>query len=1069
MTPPRASAKITRPHTPRALPRLRLFEQLDQGRAQRLTWIAAPPGAGKTTLVCSYLDARKLPCLWYQIDADDRDPAAFFYHLGVAVAQAAPRYRRPLPALTPEYLLGITTFTRNFFREAARRLHPPHVLVFDNLQEVDPAAPLYEVLREGLSELPDGLQGILISRSEPAANFARMRVSGHLAVLDWDALRLRPEETRPFLERLDHRGALPVEVATRLHEQCAGWAAGLILLHEGVTKETPGHAVVDAASAQRTFDYFATEVFARRQPAVKELLMLTALFPSFTATMAARISGYRQADSWLNDLVQSHHFTERRAGTGADYQYHPLFRSFLLAQAQKTWGPAELARRRHRAAILLEDSGRAEEALALYLDTKDWGAATRLILRHAPTILAAGRFLTLGAALRRLPAAELEAEPWLSYWLGMCSLAINPGGALTLFDAAFERFERDRNATGAYLAWAGAADAIVFQATDYRQFAPWLERLDRLIEAYPEFPTSEIEARVAGGAIAAGMWHRPAHPSFVRWLQRAATLVRTCDHPATCARLVFHWLVSWFWYGTDRDSAAAAEMFDAAARLTRRLTDAPFEHILLTITETHRHILAGETDRGLAATQAALDISQRSGVHLIDPVLIGGGTWACLAAGRLAAADTLLQRMQERIEVVASNKMDRDFYWHLYAWRAALAGDFRAALHRLASSLQIHETLQATPTLTNTLLNQALYQVELGDLDAARASLARADDLMQGTPDGCLRHQRLLVAAQLARAEQREAEACELLGEAVRTKVANNFFVLPAPLARLCALALKRDIEADAARTLIRRLRLTPPGGMQPETWPWPVKVYTLGRFSLLLDGTPARFSGKIQKKPLELLKALIAFGGRDVSETRLTEALWPEAEGDAAHRALDTTLHRLRKLLGSDEAVMLQEGRLTLDPRYCWVDVWAFDRLTETTRAKLAKGPSVPEEEIVDLSQKALTLYQGSFLSQESEIPWTLSERERLRSRFLRYLEALGRHWEQTGQWERAVECYLKGLDIDHLAEGIYQRLMTAYHRLGRRAEAMGVYQRCRNTLSALLGVEPSSQTEGIYRKIIS
>ena len=514
MTRHSSPAKSTRPQTPRALPRLRLFEQLDQGRARRATWIAASPGAGKTTLVCSYLDARKLPCLWYQIDADDRDPATFFYHLGLAVARAAPRYRRALPTLTPEYLTGIPTFTRNFFREIARRLDPPRLLVFDNLQEVDPAAPLYEVLREGLSELPEGLQGVLISRSEPTANFARMRVSGHLTVLDWDALRLRPEEAMPFLERLDHRAALSSDVAAHLHEQCAGWAAGLILLHQGVTKAASGHAVFDAASAQHTFDYFATEVFARRPPAVQELLMLTALFPSFTGTMAERISGNAKAAVWLDDLVQSHHFTERRSGSGGDYQYHPLFRSFLLAQARETWGVAELARRSHQAAVLLEEAGRAEEALALYLDAQDWGAATRLILQHAPAIMAAGRFLTLGAAIRTLPAAALEAEPWLSYWLGVCTMLMNPGNALALFETAFERFERDQNPVGAYLTWAAACEAIGFQMADYGQFGPWLERLERLTEAYPEFPSVEIEARVLGGALMAYMWHQAASPSM---------------------------------------------------------------------------------------------------------------------------------------------------------------------------------------------------------------------------------------------------------------------------------------------------------------------------------------------------------------------------------------------------------------------------------------------------------------------------------------------------------------------------------------------------------------------------
>ena len=44
---------------------------------------------------------------------------------------------------------------------------------------------------------------------------------------------------------------------------------------------------------------------------------------------------------------------------------------------------------------------------------------------------------------------------------------------------------------------------------------------------------------------------------------------------------------------------------------------------------------------------------------------------------------------------------------------------------------------------------------------------------------------------------------------------------------------------------------------------PWPLKVYTLSRFSLVRDGRKVEFSGKVQQKPLTMLKVLIALGGR--------------------------------------------------------------------------------------------------------------------------------------------------------------------------------------------------------------
>ena len=54
-------AKLTPPTLPGVLKRARLFRLLDKSRTRPLTWITALPGAGKSTLVASYLKARRLP------------------------------------------------------------------------------------------------------------------------------------------------------------------------------------------------------------------------------------------------------------------------------------------------------------------------------------------------------------------------------------------------------------------------------------------------------------------------------------------------------------------------------------------------------------------------------------------------------------------------------------------------------------------------------------------------------------------------------------------------------------------------------------------------------------------------------------------------------------------------------------------------------------------------------------------------------------------------------------------------------------------------------------------------
>ena len=211
------------------------------------------------------------------------------------------------------------------------------------------------------------------------------------------------------------------------------------------------------------------------------------------------------------------------------------------------------------------------------------------------------------------------------------------------------------------------------------------------------------------------------------------------------------------------------------------------------------------------------------------------------------------------------------------------------------------------------------------------------------------------------------------------------FYFPPKPIARLCLEALDRGIEREYVCALIRQNGLTPdPAWRQSESWPWPIRIYTLGRFSVVKEGQALRFTGKTQKKPIELLKLLIALGGRDVTETKLADTLWPEAEGDAAAQALATTLFRLRKLLG-EQAIRRQEGRVTLDSGVCWVDCWEFERISTDASLDPARRVS-----------RLQRLYHGAFLDGTDVAPWVQPLRQRLQAKMMR----LGRQLTGCFPW---------------------------------------------------------------------
>jgi len=121
-------------------------------------------------------------------------------------------------------------------------------------------------------------------------------------------------------------------------------------------------------------------------------------------------------------------------------------------------------------------------------------------------------------------------------------------------------------------------------------------------------------------------------------------------------------------------------------------------------------------------------------------------------------------------------------------------------------------------------------------------------------------------------------------------------------------------IDTELARTIIRSFGIKP---RRPDidNWPWLLKVSTLGKFEVLVNDEPLESSRKSPRRPLALLKALIAFGSREVPGAKLVDALWAEEDGDAAQRDFDVALYRLRKLLGDPKAILFEDAALASTP----------------------------------------------------------------------------------------------------------------------------------------------------------
>ena len=1040
-----AFAKTTRPAVGLAMPRERLFARLDGAPGRSVVWISGPPGAGKTTLAASYIEARRMQSLWYQVDADDSDVATFFHYLGHAARKLEDGRAREYPVYSGLEGSELATFARGFFRQLFARTKGPFALVLDSLQSVPSESPLQKVLEAAIPQIPRHCCVIVTSRLEPPAAFARFRVTGEMLCLGWEALRLDRQELAQIAQL---RGlALSEDALAQLEARTQGWAAGMVLMLEhakfsGRVPDLPGDA-----PPQAVFDYLAGEIFEQFEPQTRAFLLRVACLPRMTGDVARELSGEPNAGRLLVNLALNNYFvSEAPSEEGRVYQLHPLLLDFLRGRAARDLPEALAPAHLQRAAALLCGAGQIEDAVALLVQSRDWPAIAAIAADEAPRMLSQGRSAMLGDWLDLLPPGVLEADPALLLALGQSRARAAPREARRRFEQALEGFQRRADTAGALRACCGLIDAVIFEFDDLAPLDRWCGVLDGLL-AGQDAARAE---RVVAGAMARALLLRDAgNPALEGWIARAGIPVA-----GTASALL------------RGDFAAAAASVEALRTESR---GRPVQFALAAdIAAVLQQLLDGAHQGALDLARDCLVRAESEGVHGFDRWLRAVRAAAALGAGNLDTARAELQQLDAADAQL--RRGDRAILHYLRGWLASIEGDADGAQReaRLALALAVETGLPWLECLARCALARCVATAP--DRRGCAAQLRAAEAIAGAQRSDWLAFCVQLAAAETAAAQGDAAAVLEPLRAALALGRERGFRHAPwwraRETAELCALALHHEIEVDYVRGLVRERHLvprTPP--VRVRGWPWPFRVTTLGRFELLRGDAPVEFSGKAPGRPMELLKVLIASGGQNVRADQLGDALWPHVDADYAHRSFTATLHRLRRLLGDDAALLLRDGRLSLDPGLVWVDVWALDRvLADFDEALRGMVAGKPMPLLAALADEALALYKGPFLPDESEQPTFLAQREQSRARLLRYLARVARSWEDAGRSEAAIDCYLRFIDADPLYEAPYRNLMLSYQRCGELAEARAVYERLRTVLATKSKAMPSAETQAVY-----
>ena len=329
-----------------------------------------------------------------------------------------------------------------------------------------------------------------------------------------------------------------------------------------------------------------------------------------------------------------------------------------------------------------------------------------------------------------------------------------------------------------------------------------------------------------------------------------------------------------------------------------------------------------------------------------------------------------------------------------------------------------------------------------------------------------------LLLAELAFTHSDDAYGLETLARALLLGRQQNYVDLDClnhdAMRDLCIRALRNNIEIAYVQQLIKTQKLNPkPPPFDVKHWPWELKIYTLGRFSILLNGKPLSVSGKGPAKPVEFVKVLVALGGREVSESDLCEVLWPDSDGDQAHSAFTTTLSRCRKLIGK-QLLQLNNAQLSLNDHLCWVDSWSFERTLGELESMLGQHETQLKQSVQLKVDGLFELYHGLFMEKEPATGWVLPQRERLRTKFMRIIKLLIQFYrDRGGSCKKVILLYEKARELDPLSEEYCRGLMRCHAAQGNRPEALAIFDRCHSVLIEAFGIEPSDITTQLYQLI--
>lgn len=452
-------------------PRPRLDNILSADSGPSLTLVTAPSGYGKTTAVSDWARRSLIPVGWLSLDPEDNDAVRFWNGVAASIRESTvfkdDSYILDMDASLQPLEVRIDRLTESLYR-----LNKNLAVVLDDYHHIG-NPEIHRQLEKWIDRLPPFVRLIVVSRSNPGFQVARLRANGRLLELGVSDLRFRPEEASSYLNDGLKLGLSPDDVASFVGKT-EGWITGIKLFALALDVRDDRSEFIDSVNGGRRHikEYLAEEVFAGQSEELRHFLLRTSVLDRMSAPLCNRLTGRTDGGESLERLVKSGLFIVPLDDRGEWYRYHPLFAEFLRDKLRRLDERLDLDLTR-QAALWLQEIGYEREAVPYWLRAAEYVQAGSRIGELAPYLLKEGSWSLLKSWLDQLPSRMVHGSERLSIayaWSALLSgLSVEAESGLRKSGRTLLKSASRTDDSEALNDWLGEAALVRMMSAFYRR------------------------------------------------------------------------------------------------------------------------------------------------------------------------------------------------------------------------------------------------------------------------------------------------------------------------------------------------------------------------------------------------------------------------------------------------------------------------------------------------------------------------------------------------------------------------------------------------------------------------